>query len=70
MKTFTMQKQIRLHRPLSEVFHFFADAANLESLAPRWLNFRWMVAPDLKGIFDYRRGKLVEISGVEREPEI
>jgi ligand-binding SRPBCC domain-containing protein len=39
MKTFTLQKQIWLPRPLPDVFRFFADAANLEVLTPPWLSF-------------------------------
>jgi ligand-binding SRPBCC domain-containing protein len=40
MKTFSLQKQIWLPRPLAEVFHFFSDATNLETLTPPWLNFQ------------------------------
>jgi ligand-binding SRPBCC domain-containing protein len=154
MKTFTLQKQIWLASPLLDVFHFFADAMNLESLTPPWFDFhimtprpiemragaridyklrihsipvrwqsemtawspperfvdeqrrgpyrlwihehrfrasdrgtlvedlvryavwggelinRFIVAPNLKEIFDFRHRKLVEIFNADREPEI
>lgn len=40
-----LQKQ-RIHRPLEEVFAFFSDARNLETLTPPWLNFRIMESPE------------------------
>ena len=40
MKVHELQRDLWLARPLAEVFPFFADAANLETLTPPWLNFR------------------------------
>lgn len=40
MKVHELQRELWLPRPLTEIFPFFADAANLETLTPPWLNFR------------------------------
>jgi ligand-binding SRPBCC domain-containing protein len=40
MKIFTLETQLWLPRPVSEVFSFFADAGNLQELTPPWLNFQ------------------------------
>lgn len=34
-----LERYLELESPISEVFPFFADAANLESLTPPWLSF-------------------------------
>lgn len=39
MKEYTFQSSIWLPRPRSEVFPFFAEARNLETLTPPWLSF-------------------------------
>ena len=39
MRTFDLYCSVRLLKPLAEVFPFFADAHNLETLTPSWLNF-------------------------------
>ncbi|HWZ96737.1 MAG TPA: SRPBCC family protein [Candidatus Dormibacteraeota bacterium] len=40
MKAFTYTSELRLPRPLSEVFPFFAAPENLEVLTPSFLNFQ------------------------------
>jgi len=39
MKEFTFQSETRVPRPRSEVFPFFAEARNLQTLTPPWLKF-------------------------------
>ena len=39
MRIFNLHCSVRLAKPLAEVFPFFADAYNLETLTPPWLNF-------------------------------
>ena len=39
MKEFTLQTELWLPRPRDEIFPFFAEARNLETLTPPWLNF-------------------------------
>ena len=39
MRTYTLSRSVFIPRPLSEVFPFFADAASLQALTPRWVNF-------------------------------
>jgi ligand-binding SRPBCC domain-containing protein len=45
MRTFRLQSELFLPRPLEEIFAFFADAHNLEKLTPPWLHFR-ILNPD------------------------
>ncbi|MCU0308886.1 MAG: SRPBCC family protein [Chloroflexi bacterium] len=40
MRTFRLDSTMWLPRRLDEVFAFFADARNLETLTPPWLHFR------------------------------
>lgn len=39
MKEFILQTEVWLPRPRDEVFPFFGEARNLETLTPRWLKF-------------------------------
>ncbi len=40
MKPHRLYREQVIARPIDEVFHFFADAQNLETLTPSWLNFQ------------------------------
>ena len=39
-RTHRLERSVLVARPLEEVFAFFADASNLESITPRFLRFR------------------------------
>lgn len=39
-KTYILEHEQFIPRPLAEVFPFFADAGNLEAITPEFLNFR------------------------------
>ncbi len=47
MKTFDLRTSLWLPKPLSDVFPFFADAANLEALTPPWVNFKILTKPPI-----------------------
>ena len=39
MREFLLQREQWIPRPIEEAFAFFADAKNLETITPHWLNF-------------------------------
>lgn len=58
MKTFSLHVELWLPRPREQVFPFFAEARNLETLTPPWLNFEVLtpapVAMRPGSLIDYR----------------
>ena len=55
MTTWEVRARLRLAQPRPEVFAFFADAGNLETLTPPWLRFR-ILTPQV----ELRAGALIE----------
>ena len=58
MKTFTLTNELWLPQAPEEVFHFFADAANLERLTPPSLRFQILtplpIEMSVGALIDYR----------------
>jgi ligand-binding SRPBCC domain-containing protein len=58
MKEFTFQAEQWLPRPREEVFAFFGDARNLETITPPWLRFEVLTPPPIRmrpgTLIDYR----------------
>jgi len=58
MKSHLFATELWLPRPRAEVFAFFADARNLESLTPPWLNFKTLTPAPIPmrpgTLIDYR----------------
>ena len=58
MQTFDFRSSVRLPRPPSEVFPFFADAGNLERLTPAWTRFAMLTPAPVEmrpgTLIDYR----------------
>ena len=56
MRTYTLQAEQRIARPLGEIFPFFAEPRNLERLTPPWLRFE-ILTP---GRLEMRAGLLID----------
>ncbi len=56
MKEFMLQTDLWLPRPRDEVFPFFAEARNLETLTPPWVQFE-VLTP---GHIEMRRGTMID----------
>ena len=58
MHEFTFQTELWLPRPRTEVFHFFAEARNLENITPPWLKFEVLTPAPIEmrpgTLIDYR----------------
>jgi ligand-binding SRPBCC domain-containing protein len=56
MKEFRLETELRLPRPRTEVFPFFAEARNLETLTPPWLKFEVLTPAPI----EMRTGTLID----------
>jgi ligand-binding SRPBCC domain-containing protein len=58
MRTFTFSSSLVLPRGLDELFPFFAEARNLETLTPSWLSFKVLTPEPIEmrpgTLIDYR----------------
>lgn len=57
-RTYTLNREQLIARPLDEVFAFFADAGNLEEITPLWLHFQFVTPLPIEvrpgALIDYR----------------
>lgn len=54
----TLHTEVRIPRPIEDVFAFFADAGNLQAITPPWLDFRILTPRPIEmranALLDYR----------------
>ena len=55
-RTYRLESRLWLPRPIDEVFEFFADAFNLQTLTPPWLDFEVLTPPPI----EMRSGLLID----------
>jgi ligand-binding SRPBCC domain-containing protein len=56
MRVYTLEREILVPRPREEVFAFFADARNLQTITPPWLHFQIAT----QGRIEMKRGARIE----------
>jgi ligand-binding SRPBCC domain-containing protein len=47
MRTYLLEREQWLPRPIEEVFHFFSRPENLQVITPPWLDFRMVETPQV-----------------------
>jgi uncharacterized protein len=47
MKTYLLEREQWLPRPIEEIFNFFSRPENLQTITPPWLDFRMVDAPEI-----------------------
>lgn len=55
-RTYVLERRQFIPRPVDEVFDFFGDAGNLETITPPWLNFRILTPRPI----DLHEGTLID----------
>jgi ligand-binding SRPBCC domain-containing protein len=59
-----LKREIRLPRPIDEVFDFFGDARNLQTITPPWLHFQILTPGDTRMQVGTRIDYRIRLHGV------